>query len=624
MAAIQQERLTRRKKDGEEALSNRLPIRACLDAAGVRLQDLSSIVSSFQTASPGGFGLHKPLVEPDFEEFSPHDPRHRVLSHHLAHAYGAFIESGFSDAAVVVCDLAGSSTLDGGDFDVPFSRWHQDLTTLSDSPTLLTESLSFYEAKCSQMVLAHREYAVAHNQPESFVHSVASLYDNVSRFVFGSEDAHGQLMALAAYSRTWKKGVEFTWDELVDFDGRRIQFRNDWQHRVAPADSVEKQCSLAAACQRATEMVLLNYARRAREYTSSNNLVVCGGAFLNILANTTLSESGLFHKLFVPSAPHDAGISIGCALRGASRRRSVHFSGSGRFGPVYAKDEVGHAVSRHASLVVESQIDLAGLAKSIQGGAIVARCSGRSEFGPRALGGRSLLGSPLLSHTKTRMNILKGRQEWRPVAPMVPSDRFDEFFEGPDDSPYMSFAHRVRPNLSEVFRALVHPDGTTRVQTLRREDDPDLYQLLEIFGDLTGYPVLVNTSLNGAGEPIVERPEEALRLFLRSGEIDSLVLFDSYIRRRSHDDIWNDSEFLNRTVRLSKGYTISTAIRRGSLLSHAVNEFHSMALDNDILPLVLEIGQGQGSQLAHIRERCSRSQLVSVLELISAEVIDLI
>jgi carbamoyltransferase len=143
VAAVQQERISRRKHDGSEALSNRLPVQHCLRTAGITLDDVDCIVSSFQTVSPGGFGLHKPLIEPGFNLFDPWDSRHFVMSHHLAHAYCAFGASGFDEAAVLVCDLGGSSTLTGHDFYTSFKDWYADLTRLDHSPEVFTECHQF-------------------------------------------------------------------------------------------------------------------------------------------------------------------------------------------------------------------------------------------------------------------------------------------------------------------------------------------------------------------------------------------------------------------------------------------------------------------------------------------------
>jgi carbamoyltransferase len=190
-------------------------------------------------------------------------------------------------------------------------------------------------------------------------------------------------------------------------------------------------------------------------------------------------------------------------------------------------------LARHPELDVIGSASGAAdtVAALLADGQIVARCAGRSEFGPRALGGRSLLASPLDAAAKDRLNAIKHRQPWRPVAPIVTAEAFDEVFEGPANSPYMTYGHRVRPAFAARLPALAHADGTTRAQTLTRDDDPALHDLLEAFGTRTGLPVLVNTSLNGPHEPIVETAGEAIAFFLSEPDIDVLLLGDALVRR---------------------------------------------------------------------------------------------
>jgi carbamoyltransferase len=540
IAAIEQERITRHKSDGQESLSNRLPVPACLEAAGASLADVDVIVSSFQAASPGGIGLHRPLIERGFSLFDPWDGRHFVVSHHRAHALSALGASGFSEAAVLVCDLAGSTTRDGGDFMVPFAAFSGDLGSLDAHAPLRTECLSIYRGDETSLELCRREYCVPHNAPDVFVQNVASLYDNLSRMVFGKENAHGQLMALASMAAGREAPSPVRAGEIVDTapDGS-LRFRNDWQHRVLRCEEVLDYAPVAQAVQQELARALLVYARRARALTSLPRLAAAGGVFLNIPANAAIAESGLFESYYVPSAPHDAGIAIGCAYAGwrqiaggstpGARPRAID-----RLGPRYPPVRTEEALHRYAHVIEPPEpASPQRIAHLLQAGQIVARCAGRSEFGPRALGGRSLLGSPLLASTKDRLNAIKGRQSWRPVAPIILREWIGAFFAGPQESPYMSFAQSIREPYREALAALRHPDASTRAQTLERSDDPDLYEMLEELERLTGFPIVVNTSLNGPGQPIVETPEEALQFLLAHPDVDALWLEGRLVRRAS-------------------------------------------------------------------------------------------
>lgn len=537
IGGIQQERVTRKKHDGFDVLTNSLPIHECLEASQVSLDDIDFIVSSFQSVSPGGCGLHQPLIAPNFALFDPFDKRHVVISHHLAHAYCAYGLSGFENSAVVVADLAGSSTISGGDFAISFGDWFRQLSLPAAEP-VKTEVLSYYLARSGRLSLAEREFAIPHNAPESFVQSVASLYDNVSEFVFRSPHAHGQLMALAAFAShgSCDQSIARVEDLVSITDEKKIIFKNDWQNRLPWNLQTMQLSGLAATTQEATELILLHYAMRAKELTGMRQLAAAGGVFLNIPANTRIVNQRIFESYFVPSSPHDAGISIGCAFYGdmvlGNNQPNKFCVSSDRVGRQYSESEITEAIAGIRGGFESQKVDLKHIAKDLFEGKIVARFFGRSEFGPRALGGRSLLASPTLGSAKDKLNTIKGRQSWRPVAPLVRESEADKFFNGPVFSPYMNFLHYVRDEYRDCLPALNHPDGSTRAQTLRSDHDPSLDELLLEFGKLSGFPILVNTSLNGAGEPILETPSQAVTFFLKHRQIDAMILGDHYLTRR--------------------------------------------------------------------------------------------
>lgn len=605
IAAVQLERISRKKHDGIEILSNRLPINKCLEAGGITINDVNLIVSSFQAISYGGFGLHQPLIEPEFNLFDPWDKRHFVLSHHLAHAYCAFGSSGFNDAAVIICDLAGSTTLDGQDFYKSFEDWYLELTSIKGCPNLQTECLSIYNADFSGLTLKYRNFTIPHNAPETFVQSVGSLYDNVTRFVFKNENAHGQLMALAAFGKAAFRKNEIdeveiqnqnnlSVSDIVEISSDyKVTFQNGWQHKVPWGRSLKQYETLANVCQLATEHVLNTYAQIARNFSNSSNIAVAGGVFLNILANTRISESNLFEKYFVPSAPHDAGISVGCAFYGDSLNSKCHAKRQiaiDRLGLRYPDSVVEAELFQFRHILRYSRPPISQVASMIAEGAIIGRWAGRSEFGPRALGGRSILGSPLLEKTKTRLNNIKGRQNWRPVAPIVIQDRLEDFFIGKQISPYMSFAYQIRPEYVNALVALSHPDNSTRAQTHSKEVDENLYQLLLEFDDLTGFPILVNTSMNGAGEPIVETPNEALNFFITHDDIDAL-LFDSWLVVRK--DVWEDKELQKNKIRLTKGCLISLIFPKGMKKAIVTFKSSSSEISLDLLDILSSLEQGK-------------------------------
>jgi carbamoyltransferase len=212
--------------------------------------------------------------------------------------------------------------------------------------------------------------------------------------------------------------------------------------------------------------------------------------------------------------------------------RPVRRAPSDRLGPIYSQDAISAAIASRAELLGSAMdVDVARVAADIHAGKVVARFHGRSEFGPRALGARSLLASPLRPEIKDRLNKIKGRQSWRPVAPIVQADRVSEFFDGPETSPNMTFRHLIKPRFRDRLVALHHPDGSSRAQTIIPQDDPELYELLSQLDARSGFPIAVNTSLNGVGEPIVESPQDALSFFLLHADVDYLILGSQYVSR---------------------------------------------------------------------------------------------
>jgi carbamoyltransferase len=540
VSAIQTERHTRIKYHPLEAYTQLLPIQAALDAAGLRMQDVDIVVSSLQAAGAASFGLHQPLVESSFDRFDLFAPNHFVISHHLAHAHSAFSTSGFGRAALLICDYGGSTTFDGADYALPFREWYAEATSQTCARPGMTECLSIYSGEAGkQLRLVDREFAVPHCQPRSFVGSAASLYDNVTGAVFADLHGHGQLMALGAYAKE-----PMLARQLVTIEAERVEFRNDWQHRVSQKLSFDAAANLAQGCQEALELVVLAYARRAFRLTSVDALGVAGGVFLNILTNTRLVRESPFAQVWVPSAPHDAGVSVGCAFWGAqqagdlARPRRVR---TDRLGKDYDDPVVAQAIASSARFVEDESITPRQVAEELGAGKIFARCAGRAEFGPRALGARSLLASPCLETSKTRLNRIKGRQWWRPVAPVIQREALPHFLDGPEDSPWMTFSHVIPERFRAALPALAHPDHSTRAQTLQRDHDPWLHDLLDECAKVTGFPILVNTSLNGPGQPIIETPQQAIDWFLRAPDVDGLLLGERSLRRRPTREVLRDA-----------------------------------------------------------------------------------
>lgn len=535
LAAVQQERVTKVKYDGQECLSNRLPVEEVLAIAGRTLAQVDLIVTEFQAAGVAGVGLQRPLFTADFMLFDPFDKRHWVTSHHLAHAASAAFASGFESAAVLVSDSAGSSSESGEDFFVPFDLFHGRYAADVPSVRVQTEMRSIYSYVKGELTLRVRDYVVPHNQPDVHVQSEASLFDNVARYIFRAEHSHGQFMALA--------GIPYVGDPRLAISSvitksAEPRLRNGWQTFTArrePADNAD----VADVVQQAFTELLVAQARRAVALTEESRLVCAGGVFLNLGANSAIAALPQLDCLYVPSAPHDAGIAIGAAFVGWWKASKAGHNGtpassalperieSDFLGPeateVTPARAAAHGFVRSVGDSVSEKSLNDAAVDALLAGKIVARFAGRAEFGPRALGNRSLLAHPVrATSAKDKLNRIKKRQVWRPVAPMVREEDVRRFFDGPARSAFMNFNFTVLVDQLGILEEAAHLDGTARVQTVSAKSNATMWAILTQLDALGEVPVLLNTSFNGPGQPIIEDSEDALT-FAEHPLIDCLM-----------------------------------------------------------------------------------------------------
>src|SRR5947199_97470 len=316
---------------------------------------------------------------------------------------------------------------------------------------------------------------------------------------------------------------EFLADELPGLDPARAR----------GGELTEAHADLAASVQRRLEEVLLALAGELHERTGDRVLALAGGTALNCVANTVLHERSPFEHVWVQPAAGDAGTALGAALQIAADKGEPAWSMTGAgLGRGFSDAEIETAL-RTARVPFERPPDLAGaVAGVLADDGIVAWFQGRSEYGPRALGHRSLLAHPGRRVNLDRLNDVKGREKFRPVAPMVLAGRAaDIFSRGPLPSPYLLFVHDVAPDWRDRIPAVVHVDGTARVQTVDPRTQPLAAALLTAFEQRTGLPVLVNTSLNTAGRPMVDDIRDALECF-GSTPVDALAIGPFLVRRR--------------------------------------------------------------------------------------------
>ncbi len=523
VAAAEEERFNRRKHghDNVPFATWEIPHLSaawCLAAAGLRPEDLDAVAYSYDPAqlppadpSPEGlianeweglrtlYAQRAPLFLP--AALPGLDPGTvRYVPHHLAHAASAAFAAPYPASSVLVLDGRGET------------RSH--LAGRSDGSGI--------------DVLAAQELP----------HSLGLLYEEATEHLgFRRSSDEYKVMALASYGEPAWLG-EFRELVYATGDGGFRVEPIEWGtfvKRVRPgAEWTEDHANLAATVQTRLEEVLLDLAGWLHGQTGDRDLTMAGGVALNCVANTRLHRESAFDRIWVQPAAGDAGTALGAALWLARQ--------AGELGAPMTTAALGRgwtdaeleAHLQSAAVPYERPRDVAEtVAETLARNGIVAWFQGRSEYGPRALGHRSLLAHPGYQANLERLNNVKGREQFRPVAPMVSADRAADIFEvGPIPSPYMLFTHGVRPQWRSRIPTVVHVDGSARIQTVDPGEEPLVARMLAAFERRTGLPVVVNTSLNTAGRPMVDDPRDVLECF-GSAPVDLLAIGPFVLRRPS-------------------------------------------------------------------------------------------
>ncbi|HET6394818.1 MAG TPA: carbamoyltransferase C-terminal domain-containing protein [Blastococcus sp.] len=518
VAAAEEERFSRRKH-GKRPLPwsawelPELSAAWCLTEAGISPDELDAVGYSFDPAlmrTPEESGLFDDgdVMRRMYAEQAPQflaaalpglDPaKVRFVQHHVAHAASAGLAAPTRSNSVLVLDGRGEA--------------HSHLAGRYVDGTL--------------------EVLAAQTLP----HSIGLLYEDLTDHLgFLRSSDEFKVMAMASYGKARFLGEL---SELVvatddgGFRTPRIDF-SEFAPRLAPGDGwTQEHADLAASVQQRVEEVLVDLARWLHERTGDRTLTLAGGVALNCVANTRIFAETPFEEVWVQPAAGDAGTALGSALHVAGElgERTAPMAGAD-LGRSWS-DDVIEQYLRTAALEYERPRDVADtVAEVLADNGIVAWFQGRSEYGPRALGHRSLLAHPGYAANLERINDVKGREQFRPVAPMVLAERAPGIFSrGPIPSPYMLFVHDVAPEWRERIPTVTHVDGTARIQTVDRADEPLVARMLECFERRTGLPIVVNTSLNTAGRPMVDDPRDALECF-GSAPVDLLAIGPFVVRR---------------------------------------------------------------------------------------------
>ncbi|AGW13556.1 carbamoyltransferase family protein [Megalodesulfovibrio gigas] len=576
IAAAHEERFTRKKHD------ERFPANAVqyvLDEAGLTPGDLKAVafydkpylkferlLETYHAFAPKGlasFILSMPVwikeklfmkktLRDELEAIGPGRPPFLFPEHHLSHVASAFYPSPFEEAAVLTIDGVG--------------EWAT--TTIATG--------------AGNRIALHRQL--------DFPHSLGLLYSAFTYYTgFKVNSGEYKLMGLAPYgdptagrTKEWKQLIL---DELIDvredgslllnmeyFDfatGLTMCCDRKWERlfgvprREAESDITQPYMDMALAIQQVTEDVVLQMARAARDITGKANLVMAGGVALNCVANGKLIREKIFDRVWIQPAAGDAGGALGAALAAhyisfgherivpeQSGPRPQDMMEGSYLGPVYGEGDILRTIRRHSAPhqrfdCFDSLCDT--VAEKLSQGAAVGWFQGRMEWGPRALGNRSILGDPRDPETQKKLNLkIKYREGFRPFAPSVLAEDADEYFQlDGDDSPYMLVVAPVRERhrqpvpenyaSMEMYErlyhqrsdipAITHVDYSARIQTVHKETNPRYHAVISAFKKRTGCGLVVNTSFNVRGEPIVCTPEDAYRCFMRT-EMDYLVLGD--------------------------------------------------------------------------------------------------
>ena len=524
VVGITQERLSRIKHDGAYQ-GGTLPYESilyCLNYLGITIKDINSIVYSTTELVDD--------VEEQFKNYLGISVPLTFIPHHLAHAYSSFFSSGFEDAAVIVADASGSvlNSLN------KLPNWYPNIGELNlDLEEDWSEGISIYHLTKNTQKEVYKKwikYPVPLETDDDV--SVGTLYSEGSLQLIYEPNSHtwpaGKLMGLASYAN--QDVVNEAPFYIVEKDGDIfIPNKKIYPKVTYNSDFYSKAC-VAGIYQREQERVSIMLANKAKELTDSNNVCVAGGSFLNCNSNEKILNSGIFeNSYFIPPAD-DSGIPLGCAWYAYQELIDIEDTEifSPYIGKSYSRLEVIEAINKHKISEFKEYDNMDKLTEDVSNylvkNMVIGWYQGGSEIGPRALGNRSILASPINSWMTGHINAdIKKREWYRPFAPAVLFEHQKDIFESDVYSPYMLVTTSVKEEWRNKIPAVTHIDYSSRHQSVTESNNNKFYNLITSFYNKTGVPVLLNTSFNGPKEPIVESPYDAIRTFLETG-LDHVVI----------------------------------------------------------------------------------------------------
>lgn len=601
VAAIEEERLNRVKH------SNFFPARAiryCLQEAGVSIEDVDVIVTDCLESVLDEFIIVETLNDPSeavvdgirwlgalfHREFGCDvTPKLRCFRHHMAHLYGAAIPSGFGEALAVCLDGEG------------------------DGQSGLIAHYTADKVEVLRQLTASQ--------------SLGDLYTKAITLLGYRRFDEYKVMGLAPY------GNAAVWEPVFK---QMYELQPDGQYAIAPDDVklkavikagmfdmvrrrgqpfTQQHMDFAAGLQNTLETIALHVIGHFRQLTGLRSLCMSGGVAHNCTLNGKILRSGLFEKVFVQPAAHDAGNALGAAL-GVLREAHMPIAPdpmpSLYWGPeIGENDEIERRLKAWQPLITFDKVAdaPAAAARLIADGEVIGWVQGRSEFGPRALGNRSILADPRPAENKSVVNsMVKKRESYRPFAPSVMEEHLRDYFElpeGHDALPFMIMVVPVKQEKRGILQAVTHVDGTARAHSVSARSNPRFHALIEAFGSITGVPVVLNTSFNNNAEPIVDSIDDAVTCFLTTG-IERLVIGDFVVNKQTDSLAGLVSEHLVPVVPLHRKLVrrMPTSGSPRYLLESTANSFFAdgaVTLSEDMFRLLLDDADQKPAA-----ERCAR------------------
>ncbi|ABJ75731.1 carbamoyltransferase family protein [Leptospira borgpetersenii] len=540
IAAVEEERLNREKST---RTFPHLSIEYCLKEANIKFEDVDYITYAYQPylwlthrflyhqlrffpQALGELKYVKRMISKFMflksniqKELKTNKPI-ILLKHHDAHMGSTFLVSPFEEAAIL--------TLDG---------------------------LGEYETSVQAV---GKGTSIKRLDHILFPNSLGSMYACISHFVgYTAELDEGKVMGLAAYGdaseyyNDFKKLVKLKKDGTFQLDLSYFEYhkkRDTWvsdkfykvfgPRRAKNEEMTSRYINVAAAAQKVLEDTVLHISESLYNRTKMKAICLAGGVALNSVANGRIVEQGLFKDIFIQPASGDNGLPIGAAFyvyNTLKKQKRVFVERDTYLGPKYPEQDIISALKKYNLPVYKSDSVAKETAAMLTNKNVIGLYQGRMEFGPRALGNRSIIADPRFEDMKDIVNEkVKFREAYRPFAPAILADHCKDYFENDYTSPYMLLVYKARPFAKDKIPAVVHQDGTGRVQTVEKDINPRYYNIIEEFYKITNVPVIMNTSFNIKDEPIVCNPEDAVRCFLGTN-IDALVLEDYIVKKTDID-----------------------------------------------------------------------------------------